>query len=67
MKKYIKAVQRGIACFLTVMVLVALAGWTRLGFTVIATMTGIPEWVWALLAIVAGLAGIAAEQRSDDR
>ena len=67
MNKYTKAVQRGIACFLTVMVLVALAGWVLLGVTAIATMTGIPGWVWALLAIVAGLAGIAAEQRGDDR
>lgn len=67
MKKYTKAVQNGIVCFLTVLVLVALAGWVLLGVTAIATMTGIPGWVWALLAIVAGLAGIAAEQRSDDR
>ena len=65
--RYTKAVQNGLVCFLTVLVLVALAGWVLLGVTAIATMTGIPEWVWALLAIVAGLAGIAAEQRSDDR
>lgn len=67
MNKYAKAVQRGIVCFLTVLVLVALAGWVSLGVTTIAIMTGIPGWVWALLAIVAGLAGIAAEQRGDDR
>ena len=40
--RYTKAVQNGLVCFLTVLVLVA-------------------------LAIVAGLAGIVAEQRSDDR
>lgn len=67
MNKYTKAVRNGLVCFLTVLILVALAGWVLLGVTAIATMTGIPEWVWALLAIVAGLAGIAAEQRSDDR
>ena len=67
MNKYTKAVQRGLVCFLTVLALVALAGWVLLGVTAIAAMTGIPGWVWALLAIVAGLAGVAAEQGSDDR
>lgn len=67
MNKYTKAVRSGLVCFLTVLVLVALAGWVSLGVTTIAIMTGIPGWVWALLAIVAGLAGIAAEQRGDDR
>ena len=67
MNKYTKAVRSGLVCFLTVLVLVALADWVSLGVTTIAIMTGIPGWVWALLAIVAGLAGIAAEQRGDDR
>ncbi|HIX12761.1 MAG TPA: hypothetical protein H9985_03955 [Candidatus Anaerofilum faecale] len=67
MNKYTKAVRNGLVCFLTVLILVALAGWILLGVTAIATLTGIPGWVWALLAIVAGLAGIAAEQRGDDR
>lgn len=67
MNKYTKAVRNGLVCFLTVLILVALAGWILLGVTAIATLTGIPGWVWALLAIVAGLAGIAAEQRGDDQ
>ena len=67
MNKYTKAVRNGLVCFLTVRILVALAGWILLGVTAIATLTGIPGWVWALLAIVAGLAGIAAEQRGDDQ
>ena len=67
MNKYTKAVRNGLVCFLTVLILVALAGWILLGVTAIATLTGIPGWVWALLAIVAGLAWIAAEQRGDDR
>ena len=67
MNKYTKAVRNGLVCFLTVLILVALAGWILLGVTAIATLTGIPGWVWALLAIVAGLAGIAADQRGDDR
>ncbi len=67
MNKYTKAGRTGLVCFLTVLVLVALAGWVSLGVTPIAIMTGIPGWVWALLSIVAGLAGAAAEQRSDDR
>ena len=67
MNKYTKAVRNGLVCFLTVLILVALAGWILLGVTAIATLTGIPGWVGALLATVAGLAGIAAEQRGDDR
>lgn len=65
--RYTKAVQNGLVCFLTVLVLVALAGWVLLGVTAIATMTGIPGWVWALLSIVSGLAGIAAEISGGNR
>ena len=61
MNKYTKAARSGLVCFLTVLVLVALAGWAQLGFSAIEAITGIRGWVWLLMGVVAGTAGFAAE------